>query len=470
MAIWEVKVRTFINNSSQNNLFPAVEFDIYDFTIEEGKVLKLYSLIKRTVETKIGEGVVFETISLERVDKDTGVDYLSSYGDSHKYDNYYQIPDFRYRLTAYQIQEIEKYKKAIYEKVGIVEDEDETSRVALRMMRPEMLFKLGKRHAYLLGNHTGIHPHSYAIDLLRAAENFYSSVTNADIEFLNINEQLVTFEEYEFIKTYIDNYDQSKEKPLNGVLNTSHEVTEEQKIVIDRILSQTKLDQDILMSVLIQIGKDENKDRILEVINNLDVKTIENLSKNIGVAELRSFLSQWEANRDNSDEKFWQKLFVNNSLVFSQLLAYPVTVLGGEVYLGGKSFNNKGGNIVDFLVQNTLSKNAAIVEIKTPQTSVLGPKYRGVYNVSKEVSGSLIQISNYRDSFLKEYNNLIKKGDELNSYEPDCVLIIGRLSELTTELELKSFELFRRSLKTVTILTFDELYSKLLSFYEFLKG
>lgn len=76
----------------------------------------------------------------------------------------------------------------------------------------------------------------------------------------------------------------------------------------------------------------------------------------------------------------------------------------GKAYVGGKSVLNTGGNIVDFLVKNYLTNNAALVEIKTPGTRLLGRLYRsGVYNPSDELSGSLMQVLNYRSSLQRDF-------------------------------------------------------------------
>ena len=65
-----------------------------------------------------------------------------------------------------------------------------------------------------------------------------------------------------------------------------------------------------------------------------------------------SSLAIWETNKDNDDEEFWQTTLSQNSFVFSQIFSFPVVVLGGKVYVGGKGIDNRGGNLLDFLCAN----------------------------------------------------------------------------------------------------------------------
>jgi len=100
------------------------------------------------------------------------------------------------------------------------------------------------------------------------------------------------------------------------------------------------------------------------------------LNSLVGLANLRSALKSWHDNAENRDEEFWQSLFARHSYVLSQLFAYPVVLIKGKAYVGGKNLCNTGGNVVDFLLRTESSGAAVLVEIKTPQTPLLGTKYR----------------------------------------------------------------------------------------------
>ena len=125
---------------------------------------------------------------------------------------------------------------------------------------------------------------------------------------------------------------------------------------------------------------------------------------------------------------------------------------------------NTGGNIVDFLVSNYFTSNAALVEIKTPATKLLQvrPYRHGVYNASEELAGSVMQVLNYRFNLQRDFYSL-QHGlpGAIETFVPRCVVIVGRISELNREEDkLRSLELYRGHSLGVAIITFDELFEK----------
>lgn len=136
----------------------------------------------------------------------------------------------------------------------------------------------------------------------------------------------------------------------------------------------------------------------LKSLEALAQKDLKKLNVLVGLSNLKKSVDTWETFKTNPVEEFWQKELSSNSFL-SQLFPYPVMLVHGKAYVGGKSVFNKGRNIVDFLLKNSLTDNAALVEIKTPVTPLLGSLYRGnVYNISNELSGSVIQVENYGHS------------------------------------------------------------------------
>ena len=131
-----------------------------------------------------------------------------------------------------------------------------------------------------------------------------------------------------------------------------------------------------------------NTNLVVEQLGRLDVDSLQRLNTLVGISSLRNALSLWQANRENSQEEFWQQRLEQNAFVLSQVFSQPVVILKGKAYVGGKGVENAGGNVLDYLCANELTRNALLIEIKTPRTPLLGPLYRGdVYNVSTELSG-----------------------------------------------------------------------------------
>lgn len=87
--------------------------------------------------------------------------------------------------------------------------------------------------------------------------------------------------------------------------------------------------------------------------------------------------------------------------------------------------------------------------------------YRATYSFSSEMSGAINQVLNYKDSLTKEFYSLQSKSSpQFEVFNPKCVVIIGRISAMDVD-EVAAFERFRNSLNNVTVVTFDELYTRI---------
>jgi len=207
----------------------------------------------------------------------------------------------------------------------------------------------------------------------------------------------------------------------------------------------------------------EDPTQLIEHLVELNPTSLGKLNAAVGLQRLKKALSVWEINANNSDEEFWQTNLSEHSFVLEQAFSWPTSIVKGKAYIGGKSVFNTGGNIVDFLLKNRLTQSAALIEIKTPSTPLLGAEYRsGVYNTSSELSGSIMQTLNYKHSLQEDFASLTKGQDGLfDSFNPQCVVIIGNAgAELNHQSKTKSFELFRHQFTGLQVITFDELFSK----------
>ncbi|CAK2691322.1 Shedu immune nuclease family protein [Vibrio crassostreae] len=215
----------------------------------------------------------------------------------------------------------------------------------------------------------------------------------------------------------------------------------------------------------------EYSEKVVESLESLSADNIKQLNVVAGLTVLKKSLDVWENNKYSTDEEFWQRELTSNSFVLSQIFSFPVVVVKEKAYIGGKTFTNQGGNIVDFLYKNELTSNPALIEIKTPSTRLIASAYRQTFNMSKELTGSTSQVLNYANSIIQDYYSIV--GHEANvfgAYKPTCVVIIGNASELDSPDKRKAFELYRNNLKDVQIITFDELYGKVSSFIKLLEN
>jgi hypothetical protein len=177
---------------------------------------------------------------------------------------------------------------------------------------------------------------------------------------------------------------------------------------------------------------------------------------------LVDFLHLWEVNRNNADEEFWQIQFQSHSFALAQLFSVPVTLIEGKAYVGGQQIDRTEARVVDFLFSGGNSGEAILIEIKTPTTPLLRKSpYRNVYPPTADLAGSVVQVSDYRDSLTKEFAALVHGKYDLSAFHPKCVVIVGNAEQLVSEKQRRSFELFRANLVNIEIVTFDELFKKL---------
>ena len=235
-----------------------------------------------------------------------------------------------------------------------------------------------------------------------------------------------------------------------------------------------QISQQNVEGIFLQIADVDNRDWVIQKLKELESSNFINLQSVIGLAKIKKMLDIWKNNSSNSQENFWQKVFEENMWVLQQVFAYPVMMLDGVTYLGGKSAkgHGAGGILTDFIGQDESTGSFAIVEIKTPTTKLVGSQYRGreegtnvVYSPSSELSGGIVQLQNQIDEAITNFHSTLGSTyKNLTHVHPHGVLIIGKLDELDDQ-QKKSFFQFRKTIKEIVIITFDELFKKLNSLH-----
>ncbi len=174
-------------------------------------------------------------------------------------------------------------------------------------------------------------------------------------------------------------------------------------------------------------------------------------------------LREWDSNKENADEEFWQIKFNQHSYVLSQVFSVPVVFIQDKAYVGGMTIDRKDAKFVDYLFSGTTNNEIILIEIKTPKTKLLGAKYRKVYKPSAELSGTLVQISDYKNSLTQNLSSITQNLDKgLTAFNPRCLIIAGNGErELDNDVKRRSFELYRSSLQNIEIITYDELFKKI---------
>ena len=221
------------------------------------------------------------------------------------------------------------------------------------------------------------------------------------------------------------------------------------------------------------LSKSPHRPQAIARLMTLNPTELPTLNSILGLTAVKEALSHWRTNHGNPDETFWKKSLKERAYVLSQVFLYPVIVIGDEAYLGGKQIDNKGGNVVDFLAQIESTGQAVLIEIKTPQTKLLGRKYRNnVYPLSEELVAATAQALKYKQSFISAASHILPHDtQELIVGAPPTLVIAGDAhQELTSALMRDDFELMREHIRGVTVITYDELFRKLERTISLLEG
>ncbi|MFH1281467.1 MAG: Shedu immune nuclease family protein, partial [Candidatus Omnitrophota bacterium] len=198
-------------------------------------------------------------------------------------------------------------------------------------------------------------------------------------------------------------------------------------------------------------------------LRELQMDDLKKLTLISSVNSLKTVHQVWVANKDNSREAFWQDFFKDNSWVISYVFSFPVVLFKDKAYVGGKTLDNKGGEIIDFIYKHHFTENVLLVEIKTPTVKLLGSEYRnGIFSMSQDLSGAVSQILDYKNEILNSYADLIRKaGKTFAVFNPRCMIVAGNImNELNSDNKRKSFELHRNDSRQIDIVGFDELFQK----------
>lgn len=257
---------------------------------------------------------------------------------------------------------------------------------------------------------------------------------------------------------------------VDGEIEQLFSIVNEQ---LPHLLDEHPDDALALLSRLLQwILHADAADQMIEYLEQLDADSLRQLNSSINLNALKSSYAEWESNQANPDEEYWQNMLSKYSFVLSQIFPYPIIIFEEKAYIGGKIFSNKGGNIVDFLAKDQIGNNAILIEIKTPNTKLLGAKYRSnVYSISKDISGAITQVVNYKHHLQRDFYHTFKNEQNIKAFEPLCVVIAGNYEqELKDEDKISSFELFRSHLSGVSIITYDELFGKIKLLIELLEN
>lgn len=164
-------------------------------------------------------------------------------------------------------------------------------------------------------------------------------------------------------------------------------------------------------------------------------------------------------------ESWWQTYIRSKILIIQQ--GYIKAIEKMNIAIGNTKFP-------DFSLV-THDNYLDILEIKKPTTEILKlDASRGNYFFDAEISKAVVQVENY-------ISNVTKFGDAVRSYileshkidlkvvRPRGIILAGNASQFTDQKQKDDFRLLSQGLKNLTIVTYDELLTRLKNYIEVLE-
>ena len=169
-------------------------------------------------------------------------------------------------------------------------------------------------------------------------------------------------------------------------------------------------------------------------------------------------------------ELAWESFFKENDWIFGYGLQYRyLRILQTQAHVSNTDLKGRNSVTSDVLLADR--RFTKIVELKRPDTPLFRAERNraDTWGLSKELFDAVSQILAQQVSWeLKgQSGNYVETGEriEQDTLDVECILVFGSLHEMvgsTQEKEIKkrTFELFRRNLRNLEIVTYDELLDR----------
>jgi hypothetical protein len=203
------------------------------------------------------------------------------------------------------------------------------------------------------------------------------------------------------------------------------------------------------------------------VLSRLSRKDISTL---LGRKDAMSVFSELLEKQKDTKEPVWQHFFESNNWIFGYGLDYRyLGILQREANVSRTALDGSGSVISDFLMSD--SRFTKLVELKRPDTALFEKDQNrsDSWKLSKDLTYAVSQILAQKANwdFESHHENFDSDGNSIQeeTHDVGCVLIIGHSDQFTGSNKVKSimrktFELYRRNLRNIDILLFDELYDR----------
>lgn len=275
----------------------------------------------------------------------------------------------------------------------------------------------------------------YAFDENTAGEQYSSDITLEDLRRLYI---------------YLSRYSIIRDAEVEST-GRIIEVTKETEALADLFDHSNR---DAMMDALGSI--------VSSKLSRADINTI--LGRKSALEQYTSMLGA------EHTEPEWQKFFEQNPWIFGYGLNYKyLSILQRESHVSGTNLDGSGSVITDFLL--TDKRFTKIVELKKPNTPLFESERNrsDSWRLSKDLTYSVSQILAQKANWEFDSHRLVHDGDgepiRESTVDVQSILIIGSSTQFEGDsrdqiIKKKTFELYRRNLRNIEILLYDELFER----------
>lgn len=246
-------------------------------------------------------------------------------------------------------------------------------------------------------------------------------------------------------------YSSEIEKLFNFIAETTELKTRETVAILEKENDQISFIKSVLadgtINKLISSGK-------------ININEIDLLKDSIRLVEIENAIKEFENLLETSDtEKDFENWCKKNYWAF------------GNYYVATDDIHQiSNAERVDCLIKNAINQYRDIIEFKKPSFSVL--EYDSIhqnYYFAKEVSKAISQAVNYSDIFSLEASQGLHRHEEIVSYYPKSIIVIGRSKDFTKE-QIRALHGLNSRLNGIVVKTYDDLLAQAKSLLKTIKS
>ncbi len=251
---------------------------------------------------------------------------------------------------------------------------------------------------------------------------------------------------------FLSQYEMIKDRAKN----TSGEFVQIKKGQEELIALLESADHSAILPALRTIVQDK--------LTNEDINTI------LGRKDALDIYSDMLTAQSPHTELEWQKFLEENDWIFGYGLRYKyLSILQRECHVSGTDLDGKNSVISDFLLSD--NRYTKIIELKRPDTPLFKQnKNRSEsWHLSTELTDAVSQILCQKASWEYESKSTSydSSGERISetTCDVDCILLIGTSHQFKGEgkdaaIKAKTIELYRRNMRNIEILFYDELFER----------